>query len=218
MLGILLFAGFGFLYYTFLLNPMLKQMSLSQHNIKQYNTELENIKDTLYTNKSFKKDYDRLMDEYTLYSARMPYTYRDPEIAFNIMGLAKKTSSTVKSINFLYNSSQQVNNLNQGIETGQTTDTSQATAMDKIAPIPVNIELVSTDYLSAMNLVKILETDTRLVQIKSLRLTSAAEQDSNVSGIQVKIGLEYYYFRDNNLFTVEYNFNNGAYGKPNLFQ
>ena len=162
------------------------------------------------------------MEEYILYSARMPYTYRDPEIALNIMDLAMKTSSIVKSINFNYSSSQQVNNANQETdptaETNQTTETAQATAMDKIAPIPVSIELVSTDYLNAMNLIKILETDTRLMQIKTLSLTSAAEPDSNVSGIQVKIGLEYYYVRGNNPFTVEYNFNNGAYGKPDLFQ
>jgi hypothetical protein len=77
---------------------------------------------------------------------------------------------------------------------------------------------VSSDYTKAINLVKLIETDTRLVQIKSLSMASASDQVSDSTGIFVTLGLEYYYVKDTNMNTAEYDFNNGSYGKSDLFK
>jgi Tfp pilus assembly protein PilO len=199
LLGLLLAAGIGYLYYTFLLNPMLVNIHISKQAIEGYNSKLQEIQNILVTNDKFREDYDLTMERYTQYSSRMPYSYRDPEIAYNLMGLVMEKSSVMKSISF-------------GINTQQTVES------NKILPIPVNVVIESKDYKNALDLIYLIETDTRMVQIKTLGLATNAAQDSDLSVVQINLGAEYYYIKDDNVNIVDYNFNNGAYGKSDLFK
>lgn len=199
LLGVLLVVGIGYLYYTLFLNPMLDKIVTSDQTIKKYDAQLQEIKDILATNEKFKKDYDMIMEKYNLYSEKIPYSYRDPEIAYDINILAERSFSEITSIKLDYN-------------------TQQTNEEDKIIPIPVSVDLVAASYENIIKFVHLIETDTRIAQIKSLSLTSNTDTNSESTTLNATIGLEYYYVKDNNENAEEYDFNNGAYGKSDLFK
>ena len=198
LLALLLIFGIGYLYYTFVLNPLFIRIDETKLNIAGYNTQLDQIQTIIATNDEFNKDYNQLLDKFTSYSERVPYSVKDPEIAYKFKDIASKTASEIMSVTFGLGTQSQELNVN-------------------LIPIPVTASFVSDDYESAVKLVKTIEEDTRFVQVTSMSLVDNTTQTEENKNILVNLGLEYYYIFDGNVNLNDYQFNNGIYGKTDMF-
>ena len=206
-LVVLFVVIFGYIYYTFFLNPMLGKINDANKNITDYNSKLDQIQSIVESNDKYEEKYNAMIEKFTLYSKRIPNAVREPEIAYNFKGLADSNSSKIMGVSF-------------GINT-ESVDQSEDQTEDqtaKLLPVSVTCSLLSKDYQSAINMIKAIETDSRLAEVTSLSLAPNKGEASESQSILVSLGLNYYYVPDPNNTQNEYTFNSGTNGKKDIFK
>jgi Tfp pilus assembly protein PilO len=178
LIGLSFIVGL-FLYYQFLLNPLLNKISDIKLSIEQNQTLAEEISNMERSNRLMAKSIEELKVEYEKFKQSLPIELRDPEI---------QTMLNFEALN----SKVKINNLNFGegkpvsLEDKQANVNAKEVEKGSLMVVPVTINLQG-DYVSAMNYIVTLEKSERISEVKTINIVKSPE------GINLGVIINYYY-------------------------
>jgi len=206
LLAILGVVIVGYLYYTFLLNPVLNKISIANDNISNYKSEIVSLTTKEAETKNLQKQYDAMKLKYDQVIKSYPKYQKDPQIAYDIKALAAKYSITLSSVNF------SEPNKVEDKTSGNKTDNTAKSNVYGLYNVAVNITSAGT-FINMKDFIKALEGEQRSTEIVTTSLI-AGENSVNAS-----LTANYYFITDsNNKEKDSYSFNKGSYGKTDLFK
>lgn len=210
-----------FVYFRFLLSPTINSVKSENAVITDYKNQVNHIKDTEKINVSLKSKLTKLQAKMDETSKALPDSQRIPELERNLKPMIDKDGLAFGSINFGQAAQAQLTNNSQTAAASTTntaqTQTQQAqqtnTARGSISLMsqPINISCTG-DYNSIMKFLDDVERDERLSQIDSVTFSPSGNLISSA------ISLHYYYTTNSKQQDLKYDFNNGKYGKDDLFK
>lgn len=215
LLSILALAIVFYVYYTFLLNPVLENISASHNNIKGFNQQLNDIKLKEAQTVKLKTDYEALKSDYDKLVLRFPSFEKDPQIGYDLKILADKNQVAIESENYSdANSAETANNTAANSDTSGTspkTSTEKKETRYKLNYVAVNINISGT-YEGMKAFINSLENEERSTIIQNVNIT---KKDNSLTA---SIAANFYYITDTqNTENNSYPFNNKNYGKSNFF-
>jgi type IV pilus assembly protein PilO len=177
--------------------PIINGIVVSKANIDKYNDEINSqVLNSLVVQKD-KKQLEELKTNIDKSLAAFPQDERNPEIAYDIKAISNNCNVLLGAINF-----------------GQAAEYSLqqgAKVSNKLMSVPVTLQ-VSGDYRNITNFISKIENDSRMAVVDTTAL-------SGTEGLlQSSISVNYLYMPSQNMIDTEYDFNNGTYGKDNLFK
>ncbi|WP_139905524.1 hypothetical protein [Clostridium thermarum] len=200
----LAFLGVLFIYYQFVLNPLLNTISDTKFSIEQNKAQAEEISNMERNNRVMAAAIEKLKVDYEKFKQTLPVELRDPEIqtSLNLQALSSKVQ--VKSINFgdssLISLDGKSDGNNNKIEKGS------------LMMVPVTINLQG-DYLAAMDYIKGLEESERISEVKTINITKSDQ------GVNLGVVINYYYVAGDakDKQELDYEINVPVGNKDNLF-
>jgi type IV pilus assembly protein PilO len=184
-------------YYRLLMLPIINGIVVSKANIDKYNDEINSqVLNSLVVQKD-KKQLEELKTNIDKSLAAFPQDERNPEIAYDIKAISNNCNVLLGAINFGQAAEY---SLQQGPKVS-----------NKLMSVPVTLQ-VSGDYRNITNFISKIENDSRMAVVDTTAL-------SGTEGLlQSSISVNYLYMPSQNMIDTEYDFNNGTYGKDNLFK
>lgn len=208
LLSILALAIIFYVYYTFLLSPVMDKVSASHENIASYNQQLNNIKLKEAQTVKLKADYETYKNDYAKLVLRFPSYEKDPQIGYNLKILADKSKVLLQNQTYTA-----VNNADPASASSNTADT-KAVKKDekyKLNSAAVNISISGT-YDGIRSFINSLENEERATIISNVNITKAE------NSLTASIIANFYFITDSqNTEKNSYDFNNKTYGKTELF-
>lgn len=231
LLAILGIAVIFYLYFTFLLAPLQKDMDAVRSNIDKYQVQVDEIRSAKGIIEGQKKQLEELKVKFSDALKVLPERERNPEIIYNLKklgdakdvvintyGIAEATESAPQETSEVNKDNNQNNNPprentnnTQGNQGQQ--NNSNNPARKKIFTVPVTLS-VSGNYDSIMNFIGSIEKDKRF----SLISTAGLSKDQTSGKLTGQITMAYFYSEDITKGELDYDFNNGQYGKTDLFK
>lgn len=218
LLSILALAIIFYVYYTFLLSPVMDKVSASHDKIASYNQQLNNIKLKEAQTVKLKADYETYKNDYGKLIMRFPSYEMDPLIGYNLKILADKSKVVIQ--NQTYSTSNSIESTGSsvaGTSTSGATTGSTANNAEKKAErytlnfVAVNIN-ISGSYDAIKSFINSLENEERSTIISNVIITKAENL------LTASITANFYFISDTqNTEKNSYDFNNKTYGKPELF-
>lgn len=230
LLAILGIAVVCYLYFTFLLTPLQKDMDASRANIDKYQVKVNEIKGAKGRIEGQRKQLEELKVKLSEALKVLPEMERNPEIVYNFKKLGDSNNVTIATVGFgevteSAPQEPQENNQNKDQKNNppaentnkDTTQGQQANNNDpnkkKIFTVPVTISVFG-DYNSIMNFIGSIEKDKRFSLISTAGLT----KDQTSGKITAAIAMAYFYSEEITKGELNYDFNKGQYGKTDLFK
>jgi Tfp pilus assembly protein PilO len=177
--------------------PIINGIVVSKANIDKYNDEINSqVLNSLVVQKD-KKQLEELKTNIDKSLAAFPQNERNPEIAYNIKAISNNCNVLLGAINFGQAAEY---SLQQGPKVS-----------NKLMSVPVTLQ-VSGDYRNITNFISKIENDSRMAVVGSVALNETG------GTLQSSISVNYLYMPSPNIIDTEYDFNNGNYGKDNLFK
>jgi Tfp pilus assembly protein PilO len=195
----------GLIYYRFFLKSISAKTQTVKQEITMSNDKINAIKNAEAQNKKMVIQLKDIKVKFEESTELLPQSERNPEIPYAIKKIADLNSIIINEI-ALGNGAEYI--IPGKAKAGQASST---VLNAKLMACPVTLK-ISSDYRSLINFMAALEKDKRIAEIDSTNIT---KQDSKVNG---SINLKYYYINSGNEESVKYEFNVGAYGKPDLFK
>lgn len=203
---------FFYIYFTFFLNPLLKMMDISKANIEKHKIEVQRVRNAKSIIANQREEIAKLQVELLQKMKIIPQMERNPEIAYNLKKLGDKNGVVIDSLGIGEPSEFSKAPENQRENNNSQNEEEKKVKSQRVYMVPVTIS-ANGGYAPIMNYILSIEGDERISKIQSIGLNS----DSQGGGLNVSINLEYYYTDRVNEDAVEYDFNEGSYGKGNLF-
>lgn len=197
LLIVLAVALVFYCYFRIVLLPILDDIQVSKSNINKYTEEINSQILNKITMQKDKKQLEEFKANIDKSLAALPKEERNPEIAHNIKALSDYCGVSMNSINF-----------------GQAVEFKLEQApkvSDKVMSVPVMLQ-VSGNYKSIMSFISKIENDSRIA------LVNTAAINGNDNALQAVISVSYLYTAEQNSKDINYDFNNGVYGKDDLFK
>jgi Tfp pilus assembly protein PilO len=186
-----------FVYFKFIISPIMQKNSELSSSISALNDKYNNILVLENENESYNTAIKNIKSKYSTSVKGIPMQRKDAEIENTLSKFCTKEQLTLSSIN--YNS-----------QSNQTSASSNKSDNSIVVKLPVSIN-ISGSYKSILNIISDMEKDTRVFKVGDFSITSgesAGSEKATISGV-------YYYI--NGSTKPEYDFNNGNYGKTDLF-
>lgn len=186
-----------FVYFKFIISPIMQKNSELSSSISALNDKYNNILALENENGSYNTEIKNIKSKYSTSVKGIPMQLKDAEIENTLSQFCTKEQLTLSSIN--YNS-----------QSNQTSASSNKSDNSIVVKLPVSIT-ISGSYKSILNLISDMEKDTRVFKVGDFSITSgesAGSEKATISGV-------YYYI--NSSTKPDYDFNNGNYGKTDLF-
>lgn len=186
-----------FVYFKFIISPIMQKNSELSSSISALNDKYNNILALENENGSYNTAIKNIKSKYSTSVKGIPMQLKDAEIENTLSKFCTKEQLTLSSIN--YNS-----------QSNQTSASSNKSDNSIVVKLPVSIT-ISGSYKSILNLISDMEKDTRVFKVGDFSITSgesAGSEKATISGV-------YYYI--NSSTKPDYDFNNGNYGKTDLF-
>lgn len=208
----LIALGILYIYYAFLLKPILNDNNKKNSEVLQAETKLEEINTADTSNSKYKKQVADFKAKYEQALKALPKNERDPEIAKQLKDLCDKNDIMLSSLNF-----------SKPIEVKNTKSNKKSASSKtpvKIMSVPITMN-VSGDYENAVNFLENLEHSDRIAVMDAATFTSNEKTNGNSDDGKVNISLNasYYFILANAGETkIQYDFNKGDYGKQNVFK
>jgi type IV pilus assembly protein PilO len=184
-------------YYRLLMLPIINGIGTSKSNIDKYNDEINSqVLNSLVVQKD-KKQLEEVKTNIDKSLAAFPQDERNPEIAYDIKAISNNCNVLLGAINF-----------------GQPAEYSRQQGpkvSNKLMSVPVTLQ-VSGDYRNITNFISKIENDSRMAVVDTAALSG------NEGLVQSSISVSYFYMPSQNMMNAQYDFNNGIYGKDNLFK
>jgi hypothetical protein len=200
----LVFLGVLFLYYQFLLNPLLNNITDTKLAIEQNEIQAEDISNMERTNRIMSASIEKLKVDYEKFKQTLPVELRDPEIQTSLNLEALNNKVMVKSLSFgdgsLISLDGKQGNNKDVIETGSL----------MVVPVTINLE---GDYLSAMEYISSLEKSERISEVKTINIVKGE------LGVNLGVVINYYYVAGDvkDKEEIEYQVDVPVGNKENLF-
>lgn len=197
-----------FLYYKFLLSPVLSDLGNANAEIKSVKNELKTMKELADNNQQIQKKLDDKQAKYNDICKGLPEYEEDPDIAYKTKSIADKNGGIVlqsisisKPVGYISSAQQNANS-----------NTSSKTLM----MVPVSLNVNAESYFKIMDFVKAIETQDRYATINTLNLSYGSSAQNPVTA---SITFNSYYAAfDKASEELKYDFLTGKYGKKDLFK
>ncbi|EYE89739.1 hypothetical protein Q428_01415 [Fervidicella metallireducens AeB] len=219
LLIVLAFMVIFYLYYTLFLSPVLVKISDVNSRIKVYQLKAESIKNANVIIKRQQRELEGLKEKFKDATSAIPELERDAEIAYRLKFLAESKGVTLSSVNFAEATEIGVKeisvsgDLNGGEQNNSGVSNNVSTNRDKIYRVSCTAVLLG-NYNQIVNLIADLEKDKRFVVIENFGVTSGAQNER----LNATLNLNYFFTNNKTEGVVDYDFNNGTYGKENIFK
>lgn len=216
---------FFYVYYSIFLNPIIMSITNEREVIAAKNIEVASVERLKITNVSNKKKLDGYIKKFEDAVKQLPKNDRNPEIAYNLNGLATKSKITIDSVSFGANSDYVGTSSPENAQVESkavdgksvTNNLTPNTTSQKLKLVPVSIS-VTGEYASFLNFVSSIETikaDNRIAEIGSINISAKADVGNSV---QATIALNYYFSEGTTTEQPTYdNLKDNNVGKDNLF-
>jgi type IV pilus assembly protein PilO len=208
VVALLLILGVCYIYATFFLLPIFKNISTSRSIIDRYKSNLSQMGSIEASNMKAKEVLVDLTKKYSAYIKKIPLMERDPEIIYNFKLLADKASTHINNI--------VINDPligKPGIVLSQ-----------KLFVLPVTLSINANNYISIMNFLNSLEHDKRVAEVQGISIQNTIGSGNQGIGTAVtsvtnaNLSVNYYYLESTSPQAINYEFNKGVYGKPDMFK
>lgn len=213
LIATLLILAFGYAYVTLLLLPIIKGINSTSSNINKYNNEIKIQTSNKAILESKKKSLDDIKNKLKELSIAIPEDERNPELAYNLKSEADKTKVSVTSVSVGQPAPLDAKNSTQN--DGGNNNTPQALA-GRIMIIPVSVQ-VNGNYNSIVNFIASVENGKRVAEVSDVNLSGGSAANAQ-SAVQAAINIRFYYIEGGDKRDTKYDFNNGSYGKDDLFK
>ncbi|WP_194191827.1 hypothetical protein [Clostridium chrysemydis] len=198
--------GTVFLINTFILTPLNKKLKPLEEDIKRLEAQAEGLQTISLDIAKNEKELTDLKGKYEEASKTIPKTDRYPEVIVELEDMA--IQSKVKIYNSSFGEVSVVGETKDEEEEKQKNDDEVNTEISPISGLStftVNLTL-NGKFNDLMAFVDKLENDNRILEVQNF--TSSKEYST--------LGIVYYIAGSNE--KEDYDFNNGSYGKGNLFE
>ena len=206
-----------FLYAKLFLLPVLDETATTRQAVQDEQMQVSELTAMKTVNENMRKSLTELQKKYESALIQLPDQPRNPEVAYNLKPLADISNVTLMSVSL--GDGEQYSEL----ERPENTDDGQEDQIQnvQIFNMPVTIEGTAGSYSDVMDFVDQLEKDKRFTRIKSLSINAEGEMSRGgvITGqnLMVNINIDYFYTTDSK-DKPSYYFNNGSYGKEDLFR
>lgn len=167
------------------------------------------------SNKKLNDNLAKLQEKYETAAKALPKSARNPEVTYDIKALADSNTVTINSLTIGSGTEYKHQTNNAQNENNSSTNTkanSPGNAVNgKLMNLPVTVN-ISGDYVNMMKFIGDIEKDKRIAEVNNINFVVA-----NTGALQGTISVNYYYADYSNTEN-KYEFNNGSYGKDNLFK
>lgn len=225
LLGILSIILLFYAYYALFLNTAIKKMQELGEDIDKARIEVNKIRNAKEIIKNQKDQIEELKDSLNMAFKAIPEAERNPEIAYNMKKLADENKIYFSTISFAeaedYDSlkddgkktenNQNTNEQNQGNSTGKSNGETNSSKKLYIVPAVVSTE---GDYNTTMNFISSIENDSRISLVNSINMVL----DSQTGKIKSNTNIYLLYSDKVSDKEIDYEFNQGIYGKGDLFK
>lgn len=217
ILIVVVMAVILFLYYQFLLSPVLSNMMSNISSVKSDKSQINVIETTNATDKSANK---RLKTEYKEKSKSLPIEMKDPEIQNKLNDLAASKKVTIKSINFADPVSGSLDSKsNQKASTASSTSSKKTVSTGALMQVSVTVNMEG-NYTDIIEFLKSVEEENRISEIQSVNIAKNTTNSQSTAPQTSTAVINYYYLsgKDTDKKEIKYDdITKPAQGKLNLF-
>jgi type IV pilus assembly protein PilO len=210
-----------YLYYSIFLSPIITSITNERKVIASKNIEVASIERLKITNVSNRKKLDEYVKKFEDAIKQLPKTDRNPEIAYNLNGLATKSNITIDSVSFgaisdYVETTSTENTTKEGKEAKDKTSTASTTSQKlKLVPVSISVTGDYASFLSFVSSIETIEADNRLAEIGNINISAKTDGGNSV---QAAISLNYYFSEGTTKEQPTYdNLKDNNVGKDNLF-
>jgi Tfp pilus assembly protein PilO len=221
LITVLLIVVVAYVYFQYLIIPVSNDIDTSKSNIEDYNNELLQLRIVSATNKKLAEDINSLKEKQVEYQKILPNTDRAAEIIRDFKKLGDSNNLTINSLALgqaseytVQDDTQKVNE-NNNSATNNNQDNSTQASVVKSMMLPVIITITG-DYKSIMGFIKSIEEGTRIIEVTSVNMTPGGTDKENA--INASLNVNIMFIEDGSTDKNQYDFNNGIYGKEDLFK
>lgn len=200
LLTALFLVSILFIYYTIFLGPSLKKLTPLKEEVQKLKSQLKDTGNLSSNIKSKEEELAKLKVQYDDATKAMPKGDRYPELSKELGDKARKQGLTISNLAF---SKPEIYNEN-GENVESTESEGSQINSDGLLQYYVTLS-VEGDFNKAVEFIKSLEADKRIMKVNEI----TANND--------KIDINLNYIVAGSQEVQEYEFNNGSYGKDNLF-
>jgi Tfp pilus assembly protein PilO len=194
------------IYYEFILTPIINYNSNLSNQINQLNNKNSNINMLELTSKEYKSSISKISNDYSKSSLAIPINSKDAEIENTVNSLCTKDATILNSL--IFNASTVYVGQNSKTNSSNSTNTNIKTGTLMMLPITVTI---SSKYDNILSFISDLEQNNRIFNITDYNIAS----DTSTGQLKAVLTIKCYYFTSDT--SPNYIFNNGSYGKSELF-
>ncbi|QOX63036.1 hypothetical protein FRZ06_06620 [Anoxybacterium hadale] len=218
-----------FLYTKMFLLPVLEKISLSSQAIAEDRIQVAELTAMKTTNETLRESLETLKKEHEEALFQLPEHPRNPEVAYSLKPLADISGVTLLSVSLgdgvQISSKEQKAQVEEEApeqkESGNDGSASEEQKNALIFSMPVTIEGEAGSYGDIMKFADQLEKEKRFTKIKSLNIDAQEEtrRSGSIVGQKLKVNISVdYYYTNSSSEKPSYYFNNGSYGKDDLFR
>ncbi|OPF52090.1 hypothetical protein BH721_13330 [Clostridium baratii] len=204
LLGGLCVIGIAFLVNTLIIAPNNKKLKPLKNEISTLEKQITNLKTINLDIEKNEQELKVLKDKYNEASETIPRTDRYPQVVKDLEGMAGKAGVKIKTESFskpaVFSNEEENQNNSEQAQNNNTLN-----QMSGLSSFTVNLT-IEGDFNKAMKFIDELENDSRILEVKDF--------SSNDKSTNITIA----YFIAGGDEVEEFDFNNGSYGKGNIFR
>lgn len=206
LLGGLCIVGIAFLVNTFIIAPNNKKLKPLKSEISTLENQITNLKTINLDIEKNEQELKVLKDKYNEASETIPRTDRYPQVVKDLEEMAGRVGVKIKTESFSKPTvfSNEEENQNNS-EKAQSQNNSTLNQMNGLSSFTVNLT-IEGDFNKAMKFIDELENDSRILEVKDF---SSTDKSTSITIA---------YFIAGGDEVEEFDFNNGSYGKGNIFR
>lgn len=221
LIAILLIIVVAYVYFQYLIMPVSNDISTSKDKIEEYTNELLQIRIVTASNKKLSEDINTLKVKQAEYQEFLPSTDRAAEVIRDFKRLGDSNKLIINSLALgqaaeytVQDDAEKLNENNNSADNSTQANVEQASSVKSMV-LPVTISTTG-DYNGIMGFIKSIEEGTRIIEVTSVNMSS--EGTNKESLINASITANIMFIQDGTASKNQYDFNNGIYGKEDLFK
>jgi type IV pilus assembly protein PilO len=221
LIALLLIIVVAYVYFQYLIMPVSNDISAVKSKIEEYNNELLQIRIFTASNKKLSEDINTLKEKQVEYQDFLPNTDKAAEVIRDFKKLGDSNKLIINSLALGQaseyttqdNAQKASENNNSEANNNQANSTQESIVKSMMLPVTIT---VSGDYKGILEFIKSIEEGTRIIEVTSVNISSEGNDKEN--SIKASIIANILFIQDGTKVKNQYDFNNGIYGKEDLFK
>lgn len=208
LLGVVCLAAIAFVVNTFIIAPSNTKLKPLKYEIRDMEKQIAGIKTIKVDIEKNEQELKVLKGKYDEASETIPKTDRYPQVVKDLEDMAKRAGVKIIGEGFgkptVFSNVKEAQNAN-GADPNAPQQQGETSLTKGLSNFTVNLS-IEGDFLQAMKFINELENDSRILEV----------QDFSSTGKATTITILYFIAGGEEM--EEYEFNNGSYGKGNIFK